>query len=260
MDIMLITLREFMNNPSTGSTHLNLNIIKAEYNRRYSELIKKSHILKTVYKNKNEYYVVLKIPSESIKDLYYDVVINLSPTEEYSGTNILDYGIKFFSNMPSFTFTFANLFYGYGLLVNFLKDKYPRNVIKEEAIIKNPDQVISYEKSIYFACKYIIDNLYNKDLLDRDAKRFDKKIISDSVKHSDVKIAEHKIKKKKQDAEIKKEKDRIADEENKKIKAKLAEEKKEKSSPSNNNLNRSRIIKPKQKISPKPKITGKKKI
>lgn len=163
------TLKEFLDNPmGKGSTAIaNRNLIRDDLDRRYKKLLKDNKDFKhTVYVEGHDYYFHFLIPSESERENTYDVIILLTEEDDnLKYDNFLyRYKVKFFSNCPSFTYTYAHVAFKYDRLINFLSKKYDKEVIKSAPVIRNPGEILNYEKSVYFACKYLIDNprLLNK--------------------------------------------------------------------------------------------------
>lgn len=116
-----------------------------------------------LYKGRKKYYVFMKIPSEVVKDFYYDVVIEFSPPDGQTPRSLKDYEVRFYSNDPSFVFTFAHAFIKNGMFIDQYKDKMSREAVKQNADEKNPSNQIGYVKSLYFA--YLImsrKGLFNK--------------------------------------------------------------------------------------------------
>jgi len=162
------TLDEYLDNPmGKGATATNRNLIKSDLDARYDKLISryKTFDYKYFYDGKS-FYAHIQIPSESERTNKYDVVIQFEPTDKavISDGNLKRYTLKVFSNCPSFTYTYAYVYNDYGLLIEFLKDKYKSIVLKDNPVVKNPGEIINFEKSIYFACKFIKSNtaLMNK--------------------------------------------------------------------------------------------------
>lgn len=172
------TLKEFLDNPmGKGSTAIsNRKLITEDLKRRYYELIKKKKITIFPYKDGDEYYFHFKIPSESERENNYDVVLRFTMLEDnFKYDNFLNrYYLQFFSNSPSFTYTFAYVFNDYQLLIPLLSNKYKDIVLSNNPLVKNPGEIINYEKSIFFACFYLTENskYLNKMLLNPSCKPF----------------------------------------------------------------------------------------
>lgn len=204
-------LKDFVDNPmGKGSTAImNRQLIKDDLNRRYLKLIKTKKITLVVYKEKDEYYFHFKIPSETERTNTYDVVLFFTMGEEdFKFDNFINrYYLNFFSNSPNFVYTFAYTYNIYNLLIPHLANKYKDIVLEDNPIIKNPGEIINYDKSIYFACHYIQENrkYLNKMHLNSIAKSFDIKQFNELIRTTDQ-----------IDLEIKKENNKIKTEKKKK--------------------------------------------
>lgn len=101
-------------------------------------------------------YISLKIPSEdkNMDKLYYDVVIKFNNIHEIVSKNEL----QFFSNSPAFTFNYAYVFNQKNLIIPELKSLYSKQSLKDAPTIKNPEEIIGFEKSIYYAILFLKDN------------------------------------------------------------------------------------------------------
>jgi len=246
------TLKDYLDNPmGKGSTAImNRQLIKDALNKRYEKLIKENKNFKyTIYYDRNDFYFHFIIPSESERNNTYDVIIQFTEGEENfkSDINLNRYYLKFFSNCPSFTYTFAYVYNDYDLLIDFLKNKYEDKVIDDNPVTRNPGEIISFEKSIYFACKYLETHkiLLNKMSMGT-AKKLNKKELYDIIRsNSDIML------------EIKKEENRLR---NEKKKDKEDKERKNRRSTTSGTKIRGEkrkgvnVIKASKKIKPRKKI------
>lgn len=168
-----MTFRDWANNPSgKGSAVMSTKQMYREmYDKKLNLLILRegNNFKYTLYKSKDEhtFYIHIKIPSEVIKNLYYDVVVMFyTKNPAYSvGTTLDKYDIKVFSNSPDFMFTHAHAYSKQGLLFDDLITKIPKASVKNTAKERNPKDEIGYIKSIYFT--YLImkqKGLFNKVL------------------------------------------------------------------------------------------------
>lgn len=105
-----------------------------------------------LYILKDLYYIHFKIPSETVEKFYYDVVIKFIPNgDSHNRKDLKDYHFECYSNDPSFVFTFAHSFIKNELFISELKDKMSKEAIKKNADERNPDNIVGYVKSLYFA-------------------------------------------------------------------------------------------------------------
>lgn len=163
----LQTLKGFLDNPIGKGTSIlpNRDLILNDFKRRHKSMLDKGKKFEVnVYHNEvtDNYYFHVKVPSETDRVNDYDVVLQLSPTKISTGIikpPLIDkYEVRFFSNSPSFVYTYAHIMYSNDMMVKFLAKKYSRIVLKKEPVVKNPTGVILYEKSITFAILTVLSN------------------------------------------------------------------------------------------------------
>jgi hypothetical protein len=209
-----LSINQYVSNPlGKGSSASSLKIIKTEYDARYDALLDMYDEFQThIYRNKNAYYIHLLIPSETTKDLSYDVVLKIDRASATKESNYINWAMKAISNSPAFAFTFANTFKRNGTLIEELKSIIPSQTVKEFAEIRNPHKLPGVDKSIYYACKYIKESYSNIDEIDKFASDLDlKKLIkelrdfSEIMKAKDIDQKKKAEEKKEQKAQEKKE-------------------------------------------------------
>ena len=110
-----------------------------------------------------KYVLYIKMPSESQDKVFYDVVFEFTSNsnDKTNLTKINSYDVKFFSNDPNFTFTYANAFKHNDLLIKELIKKFDPVVFKKQPNTTNPNKIVGYVKSIYFA--YLLFKLKGLD-------------------------------------------------------------------------------------------------
>ena len=114
-----------------------------------------------IYTLKKDVYYHLIIPTENKdRENSYDIVIKFKRTEKSDDADqtYRQYQIEFFSNCPSFTYGYAYVANINGYLIKEFANKYEPQVLKYPPVSKNPGLTFGYEKSIYFACKYIMED------------------------------------------------------------------------------------------------------
>src|SRR5574344_114140 len=101
----------------------------------------------------NQFYALIKIPSEVVPNFYYETVIKFFTDSKVKegGRNLSNYYVQFFSNDPAFVFTYAHTFMDNNLFIPELASKMTKSSIKFAAKEKNPKNEVGYVKSIYFA-------------------------------------------------------------------------------------------------------------
>lgn len=161
------------------------------------ELLQKNNTIEmNIYTRKKDVYYHLLIPSENKdREMNYDIVIKFKHTDKSDDADqtYRQYQIEFFSNCPSFTYGYAYVANINGYLIKELANNYEDAVLKYPPVSKNPGLVFGYEKSIYFACKYIMEDkkVLLKSYVDSYAKPLTKEIIS-SIRHMNVIEEEYK--------------------------------------------------------------------
>lgn len=211
----VITFKYFLNNPiGQDAQAMHYNLIRQEYTRKYNELMKRKKIeIAGVYKIQQSYFLHLLIPSESSRDNNYDVVIEFYDEKnnlKYEPT-INKYSVRFFSNCPSFVFTYAYAYKSNNLLINELGNKFNDLVLSQEPKIKNPSQITNIDKSLFFALLFLYNNLHYQYKSVYESTRFDmSKDFSElynKIRNSDeilLEIEKAKIKEKKNKEEERK--------------------------------------------------------
>lgn len=186
------TLEEFYRNPAgTGVTSMSIGTLKDSYRRRYEYMISKGKRFNcTVYKeHDNSFYYHIIVPSE-LNLNNYDVVVHLFTID--GGNNMKKWNVQLFSNSPAFTFTYAYVYNDNGLLIPWLKNKFNKETFSELPTERNPDILISYDKSIFFALHHLMVSLSmtQRFLMNKKGVPFDIKHIQDIVRTADTTIAE----------------------------------------------------------------------
>lgn len=162
-NIGALTIKQLLQNP-TGKFSAYMarrdKIIK-DLDDRYRLLMSKVQKVNfKIYKVKKDYLFHFQIPSEEFpNNLYYDVcVLFCWENEVKDDKTISEYKLKLFSNSPNFMFTYTYALEQNDMIIPFLKSKCSRLALTQAPTIRNPIEVYGFEKSIYFACRYIMDN------------------------------------------------------------------------------------------------------
>lgn len=137
----------------------------------------------------NRRMIHVKVPSETVRDFYYDVIFEYSPDENTK--SFVDCDIKVFSNSPSFVYTSAYVFAHWdpdsgktssnskGMMIDAFKKKLPRNSmmvpglssklgdepIHDKPETRNPLGAPLFDKSLYYAAFYIMENVNYDELV-----------------------------------------------------------------------------------------------
>ena len=187
---MDMTFHDYIQNPMGRENAVISN--RVMYRNLYQEKLDKILVREAgkidikAYHVGKRYICYLKIPSEVIDKFYYDVLIEFRPPKTIVGTDLKDYLVRFYSNDPSFVYTFTHAFVKNDLFFKDFENKMSKKAIRERGKEKNPADQAGYVKSIYFAylimskrgyfskTKYV--DKYSKTALDREIEHADKKI------------------------------------------------------------------------------------
>lgn len=151
---------------------------------------KEDELTCSIYTNGTNVYYHFIIPTEN-KDRKntYDIILKFKQTKDSdkSDTSYRQYEIEFFSNCPSFTYGYAYVANLNGYLIKEFADKYDEKVLKYPPVSKNPGLIFGYEKSIYFACKYLLDKkvMLMKSYVEANSKPMTKEFVK-SIRHMNV--------------------------------------------------------------------------
>lgn len=197
VDEFNVTLFSLINNPTgSNSAHVaSRRLIKDALNSKVGLLLNEKRFHLNIYYDKSRklYIYHTKVPSErdfGADKLHYDVVFEVSEDDKGS---IMNGDLKVFSNSPSFIYTYANVVYNMGIIPKWLKVKMNKLSIKKEPVVKNPDNSLGFEKSIYFAISYIKTQKYDKiKNISNYVKPFNKNILF-TIKSFDDKVDESKL-------------------------------------------------------------------
>jgi hypothetical protein len=200
-----MTLQDYINNPagSKASVISNRKMYEDLYRDKWGKIMTREngHIDYKLYMDKkNRCIAHLRIPSEAIDKFYYDVVFLFEDTT--APTSLKNCTTRFFSNDPSFNYTFAYAFNKKDMCIKELKDNMSSTALKKAPKEKNPDNTIGYVKTFYFAYIYMSEKgLFNKLRFKSEAEKIDWKVFSKLIEKTDDKIEAR------QQASVKKEKE-----------------------------------------------------
>lgn len=195
-----MTLEQYILNPA-GKNNAVLNATAREamrnsYMSKYNNLLVREHgsIVYRLYKDEknNRYFAYFKIPSETIEKFYYDTVLEFYADKDVdnAGTDLLKYNVRFFSNDPAFTFTYAYVFYHNNLFINELKGLMSKEALKKAATEKNPNNQVGYVKTIYFAYLTLKNRSLNRvEVFKPLANNLDMSTLKSLITDTDTKIA-----------------------------------------------------------------------
>lgn len=196
---MEMTLEQYILNPM-GKNNAVLNastreIMRKTYSSKFDNILLREHgkIEYYLYEDSknNAYWMYAKIPSETVKNFYYDVVLKFTANENVksAGTDLFKYNVRFYSNDPAFVYTYAHVFSKNDLFIKELSSKMSKQALKKAAVEKNPGNDIGYVKTIYFA--YLLMKNRNLNKLNRfksESKPLDPRLLLSFIEYADTKI------------------------------------------------------------------------
>ena len=212
---MEMTYDQYIQNPMgvANAVISNRNMYRELYMNKLDKILVREmgKIDYTLYKSNKKYYVYIKIPSEVVEKFYYDVVIEFSEPKDKSllDSSLKNYNVKFYSNDPSFVYTFAHAFIKNKMFIDELKGRMSQEAIKQVAVEKNPSNQVGYVKSLYFAYLYLKrENVFNKNKFIL-AKEINWKHLERVITPADLKIAQRQDAAKEKAAENKRAKEKL---------------------------------------------------
>ena len=185
-----MTFKEYINNPTGAKTAVMSyrKMYEDLYHDKWNKLMTRENgkIEYKCYKDKNTYFIHIKIPSETVPNFYYDVVVKMNAGKDRT---MYDSDAQFFSNDPSFNYTFAHAFKKHKMTIPELEEKMSKIALKKRAVEKNPDNTIGYVKTLYFAYIAMVDKgLFHVAKVDMEAVPYSKKLLLSNIEDTDKKI------------------------------------------------------------------------
>ena len=158
LSVSMQTLNEFIHNPF-GQPNKQKYL---QYESRYQSFKKNNKIklVKSLFIDDN-YFLHVRVPSESQKgSTHYDVVVQFyTPNKDVRRELTLQhYYVQFFSNSPGFMYKYASLYKLEGYLIEALYNKFQPGMLDVLPDKANKDYELFYDSSIYYACRYLLDN------------------------------------------------------------------------------------------------------
>ena len=248
---MEMSFRQYIDNPmgKRNAVFSQRDMFKQLYTEKFDKVFLreagKINFVLYIDKKKDQYIAHIKVPSETVKDFYYDAIILFYTNDPAIKTSpsLQDYSVKFFSNDPAFVFTYLRVFLKNDLFIEDLKPKSSKLALKKDPKEKNPYEVPGYSKILYFAYLFMKSkNLFAKNMYTQYAIPLDKKKLIDSVEHTDIKIAKRQDLGEKQRKEIAKEK-KASNEKNNQSRQVVSPTGNIKMTKTTNNINSSRTTK-----------------
>ncbi len=156
-----MTLHQLLTNPSgrgTGDVGARFRIID-DLKKKYLALHKKFKFKFAAYEKAGRTVFYVQVPSETLnKSFYFDVLIEVDTLAKETKKSLLESPIKIFSNNMAFMFIYAYAANKDDLIIPWLKDKISEKALTQKPVVRNPNIRLGFEKSIFFASQFILDN------------------------------------------------------------------------------------------------------
>lgn len=208
-----MTFAQYIENPmgKANAVFSGRDSYKANYTEKFDQLYMREagKIDRWLYYDKvqDAYFAHFKMPSETVKDFYYDVVIRFYTNDnaERVNSSLKNYEVQFFSNDPAFVYTYLYVFHKLKMVIDDLKGKCPKASLTMRPEQRNAYEVPGYVKSIYFA--YILmsrTDLFLKTTYQTLGSRYSKGAMLSKVANYTNKMEERREKESRQKAAAKK--------------------------------------------------------
>lgn len=193
------TLKKFLDDPSyvDNENYGTRWADKRRYDTRWEYMQKLFKEFPITYFKESDYsyYIHIEVPSE-MRGNTYDVVLHFFTQLDNiaARSDLRDYNIRIFSNNPVFGFHFGHANYTKGILIDFLADKFPRDILENKAEKYNPKDAIGYCHSLYFAGKYLLDKprYLNKTFIEGKCLSFNKSNLHAMCRHMEQSMEEYR--------------------------------------------------------------------
>ena len=188
----MIKIEQIVKPFNSGFSAVSIKYLLENLQKRYLVNIEPNITTIDAIKEKDNYFILVKVPSESNTEyksdkIFYDVIIELLPPNNsyLNNESVRDYDVRVYSNCPSFTYTFTYVYYKKDALIKMPKGAYTRKALSKAPKVRNPLLLFGIEKTLWFAICYIDKNkLFKRSNLEA--------LVKDDSKLKDL-IKEHKI-------------------------------------------------------------------
>lgn len=180
-------LKEYIDNPLGGRISIHRDFYDSMYREKFKLLLLRvnNKIKYDLYFTKNTYIVHIKMPSENVKNIIYDLVIEFYSEDKTNvlSSNLNNYDFRFFSNDPWFNYVYAYVFKEKKMLFKDLVDKFDKIVFTKKPDITNPNRNTGHIKYLYFAYLFILNkNLFSKKSYSMYGSLYNNKLFKNNIK------------------------------------------------------------------------------
>lgn len=192
---MVMTFEEYIRNPmgKKNAVYSQRFMFQELYTQKFNAVLAREagRVSVTKYKVNEKHYILhMMIPSEVVEKFYYDVIIDFQTSNDSIAAEptLKNYNVRFFSNDPSFVFTYAYSFRSNNLFAEDFASKMSEMALKEKPKETNPKLLVGYVKSLYFAYLYYKLKGFDKKSTWYDAAKYNKTILLRAIMDADKKI------------------------------------------------------------------------
>lgn len=167
-----ISVLNLINPFGSGAMAISLKAVTLGFIERYHRSVSHSIQVNAVF-NKDDIIIYARVPSEKNEkvstQVFYDVVLEFYPylKEHHTQPSFNEYGVRVYSNSPSFIYAFTYVFNDRKALPSFIPKKYyVERALKEAPKKRNPALLTGVEESIWFTIFYMAKNhLFRKEFV-----------------------------------------------------------------------------------------------
>ena len=155
-----LTIRNFHN---PGGSAMQTSILIRNYVARYDAYISKNIKLKA-FRDGKSYVFLVRVPSEKNgkykSTVFYDVILEFYPIHSVKNIEedkkFVEYGMRLFSNCPTFMFMFTNVYHKMDSLYKKIPESmYSSKALTDAAKETNPYKLVGIEKSVWYALRKV---------------------------------------------------------------------------------------------------------
>ena len=193
-----MTLEQYILNPM-GKNNAVLNgatreLMRKQYMHKFDNLMLRENGKMDYYcykdAKKNEYWILIKVPSETVEGFYYENVFKFyNGPETANEKDLFKWNVQFYANDPAFVYTYAHVFAERAIFIPELRRKMSKEALREVPDEKNPEQLVGYVKTIYFAYLLMQNRRLNiVSKFDAESQPLRANILLDQITEADEKI------------------------------------------------------------------------
>ena len=195
----MITLEEYISNPMGKGNNVVPAMFretqKKDYDVRFHNLMVREHgkLQYYVYRDKdlNTWYIHIKVPSETVKEFYYDVVFKFYTDEKIKngGRSLNNWYVQFYSNDPAWIYTYSYAYTQKDLIIKELSAKMDKVAMTTPSKEKNPTNIINFSKIIFFGYVFMKERGLLNPLSLGAAEPYNLRVLESNIEQAEEKIS-----------------------------------------------------------------------